>query len=32
MSIDNKLLEAFQGKIVRKDLVNKIKGGLNVPV
>lgn len=32
MEINNIASEAFAGKIVRKDLVTKIKGGANVPV
>lgn len=32
MEINKIANEAFEGKIVRKDLVSKIKGGVNVPV
>lgn len=32
MEINKIANEAFEGKIVRKDLVSKIKGGANVPV
>lgn len=32
LSLNNKLNEYFQGKIVRKDLTKKIKEGANVPV
>ncbi len=28
----NKLLEAFAGRVVRKDLVKKVKVGFNIPV
>ena len=31
-ALDLKLAEAFAGKIVRKDLVRKVKVGANVPV
>ena len=31
-SIDRKLKQYFDGKIVRKDLTKKIKEGANVPV
>lgn len=31
-SLDNKLSEAFPGRIVRKDLVKKLKVGYNIPV
>ena len=31
MSLQNKILEAFIGKIVRKDLAFLVKGGLPVP-
>ncbi|MDQ1272384.1 MAG: ATP-dependent Lon protease [Planctomycetota bacterium] len=30
--LDNKLAAAFPGRIVRKDLVKKLKVGFNVPV
>jgi len=30
--LDRKLLEAFSGRVVRKDLVKKLKVGFNVPV
>ena len=30
--LDRKLLEAFAGRVVRKDLVKKLKVGFNVPV
>ena len=30
--LDNKLATAFPGRIVRKDLVKKLKVGFNVPV
>lgn len=32
MEINNIATKSFEGKIVRKDLVSKIKGGANVPV
>lgn len=32
MEINNIAAKSFEGKIVRKDLVSKIKGGANVPV
>ncbi|MFW6068729.1 MAG: protease Lon-related BREX system protein BrxL [Chloroflexota bacterium] len=31
-SLDEKLADAFPGRIVRKDLVRSVKGGFNVPV
>lgn len=31
-SLDSKVTEAFSGKVVRKDLVRKVKVGANVPV
>lgn len=31
-SLDRKLLETFSGRVVRKDLVKKLKVGFNVPV
>src|ERR1700693_5841654 len=31
-NLDRKLLDAFAGRIVRKDLVKKLKVGFNVPV
>ena len=31
-SLDSKITEAFSGKVVRKDLVRKVKVGANVPV
>jgi len=31
-ALDNKLTEVFAGKVVRKDLVRKVKVGANVPV
>ncbi len=31
-ALDNKLTQAFDGKVVRKDLVRKVKVGANVPV
>lgn len=30
--LDTKLFQIFEGKVVRKDLVRKIKGSLNVPI
>jgi len=30
-ALDNRLLEHFEGKVVRKDLVHRIKKGTNVP-
>ena len=30
--LDNKLIAAFPGGVVRKDLVKKIKVGFNIPV
>jgi len=30
--LDHKLLEAFAGRVVRKDLVKKVKVGFNIPV
>ena len=30
--IDRKLLEVFAGRVVRKDLVKKLKVGFNIPV
>lgn len=31
-SLDRKLLESFSGRVVRKDLVKKVKVGYNIPV
>ena len=31
MELKDKILEAFNGKVVRKDLANKVKGNLPVP-
>src|SRR5215813_11567741 len=31
-ALDQKLIDAFAGKVVRKDLVRKVKFGANVPV
>lgn len=30
-ALDEKLLEGFEGKVVRKDLLHRIKKGTNVP-
>ncbi|HLU48751.1 MAG TPA: anti-phage BREX system Lon protease BrxL, partial [Planctomycetota bacterium] len=30
--LDRKLLDAFSGRVVRKDLVKRLKVGFNVPV
>ena len=30
--LDRKLLDAFAGRVVRKDLVKKLKVGFNIPV
>ena len=31
-ALDRKLFENFAGKVVRKDLVHKMKSGINVPI
>lgn len=32
LELDKKLLDLFQGYVVRKDVVRSVKGGANVPV
>ena len=32
LELDKKLLDQFQGYVVRKDVVRSVKGGANVPV
>ena len=32
IDLDKKLLDAFQGYVVRKDIVRSVKGTANVPV